>query len=36
MASSEIISLVVTAPNNNDLEELPDKEFERLVITMFK
>lgn len=36
MTFSEIISLVVTAPNKNDLEELPDKEFERIVITMFK
>jgi hypothetical protein len=26
--SLKIISLIVTAPNENDLEEFPDKEFE--------
>lgn len=33
---TQITNLIVMTPNENDLEELPEKEFKRMLISAFK
>lgn len=36
MSFLESTNFTLMAPKENDLEELPDKEFKRIITTMFK